>query len=168
MTDVEVRASTIQGLGVFSLRAFRAGERIRRVNIVREITADSPLREDAGERIEHCAYPDGRIVLWGFPDRHVNHSCDPNAYNLHADGEDYIVARRDIAAGEELTFDYNMNTVGGNAWPCSCGAARCVGTTLGDFFALSTELQKEYRPLLAEWFVRKHRDRITELDAGEM
>lgn len=39
----------------FATRAFRAGERIRRVNVVREVTATAPLREDLGERLDHCA-----------------------------------------------------------------------------------------------------------------
>jgi hypothetical protein len=82
MSDVEVRSSRIQGLGIFASRSFAAGQRIRRVDVVREVTADSPIREDLGERIDHCAYPDGKVVLLGFPDRHINHSCDPNTYEF--------------------------------------------------------------------------------------
>ncbi len=50
MTDVDVRPSSIEGLGMFAARSFRERERIRQVNVVREITRDSPVREDAGER----------------------------------------------------------------------------------------------------------------------
>jgi hypothetical protein len=164
--DVELKPSPIQGLGVFATRSFRAGERVRRVNLVREITHEAPIREEEGERIEHCGYPDGKVVLWGLPDRHVNHSCDPNAYEHYEDSAVTIVARRDIAAGEEITFDYNLNTSGGNTWPCHCGAGRCRQGTVGDFFALPPAHQREYRPLLAEWFVRRHRERIEALDAA--
>jgi len=100
MPDVDVQPSRIDGLGVFAARAFRAEERIRRVNIVREITPESPIREDLGERSDHCAYPDGKTVLYGFPDRHVNHSCDPNAWEHYEGNVPYLVARRDIAAGD--------------------------------------------------------------------
>jgi len=164
MSDVEVKPSPIQGLGVFATRSFRAGERIRRILVIREVTADSPLREDLGERIEHCEYPDGKVLLLGFPDRHINHSCNPNAYEQFEGSLSCIVARRDIAAGEEITVDYNINISGGTAWPCQCGAARCSGWVRGDFFLLPAELQREYRPLLAEWFVRAHRDRIDGVD----
>ena len=157
---VEVRQSPIQGLGLFATRAFAPGERVRRVNIVREVTNETPLREVDGERIEHCAYPDGRVVLWGLPDRQVNHCCDPNAYELHEGEAVYIVARRSIAAGEEITFDYNVNTAGGSTWPCRCGAARCPGETIGDYFQLLQERPIEYLPLLADWFVRRHHERI--------
>jgi hypothetical protein len=163
-SDVEVRPSPIEGIGVFAVRSFGAGERIRRVNVVREITPESPIREDLGERVDHCSYPDGRTVLFGFPDRHVNHSCDPNAWELYAGGSTYLAARREIAADEEITCDYNINIADGTAWPCRCGAARCRGEVVGDFFRLPKAWQREYRELLAEWFVRRHRDRLAELD----
>jgi SET domain-containing protein len=156
--SVEVRPSGIEGLGIFATRAFAAGERIRQVNVVREITADEPLREDLGERSDHCSYPDGKMVLIGPPDRHVNHSCDPNAYKTFAGDQTYIVARRAIAKGDEITVDYAINITGGSSWPCHCGAARCRGETTGDFFALPDDIQAEYRPLLADWFVRRHFD----------
>jgi SET domain-containing protein len=164
LSDVDVKSSGIEGLGVFAARPFRTGERIRRVNVVREITPESPIREELGEQIDHCSYPDGKIVLFGFPDRHVNHSCDPNAWELYEGDSSYIVARRDIAPGEEITVDYNINIADGTAWSCNCGAVRCRGKVAGDFFRLPKEWQQEYRPLLAEWFVRRHREQLAELD----
>lgn len=165
MANVDVKSSRIEGFGVFATRPFHTGERIRRVNVIREVTADSPLRDDQGERVDHCAYPDGRVVLWGYPDRHVNHSCDPNAYEVFESGSSYLLARRDIADGEEITCDYNINISDGTSWSCTCGARRCGGQVVGDFFRLPEEWQREYRPLLAPWFVQRHRDRIEILDA---
>lgn len=166
MADVEVKPSRIEGLGVFAMRPFRVGQRIRRVNIAREITPEFPIRQDLGERVEHCGYPDGKVLLWGTPDRHVNHSCDPNAYEFYEGSAIYIVARRQIASKEEITFDYNVNTSAGNSWPCHCRAVRCRGESVGDFFALPREHQREYRPLLAEWFARRHASQLEALDAA--
>ena len=163
MSDVEVRPSSIEGLGLFAARPVRAGERIRQINVVREVTPTSPLREELGERADHCDYPNGRVVLLGIPDRYINHSCDPNAYVLYEDDRSFLVARRDVPPGQEITCDYNINITGGTAWSCRCGAARCSGTTLGVFFQLPLDIQREYRPLLAEWFVRAHRDRLRAL-----
>jgi hypothetical protein len=160
---VEVRASAIEGLGLFAARPFHAGERIRESNVAREVTPDFPLRPELGERWDQCDYPDGKIVLMGYPDRHLNHSCDPNAYVVYQGARAFIVARRDIAAGEEITCDYNINITGGTAWPCHCGAARCRGSTTGDFFLLPPDIQREYLPLLAPWFVRRHRERLNAL-----
>jgi hypothetical protein len=164
---VVVGPSGIEGLGIFAARSFAAGERIRRIAVAREITPERPLREDLGERADHCDYPDGRVVLLDFPDRCINHSCDPNAWELY-DGEAvYLAARRPIEAGDEITCDYNISIAGGTSWPCRCGAVRCRGRVEGDFFHLPSDIQREYRPLLADWFVRRHRERIAALDNGE-
>ena len=66
----------------------------------------------------------------------LNHSCDPNCYSrtigVADPGADVkcsdhvvILARRDIAAGEELTYDYRF--CGEEQLRCNCGAAACRG-----------------------------------------
>jgi SET domain-containing protein len=164
MNDVTVKPSSIQGLGVFALRPFAPGEMIRRVHIVREITKAAPLHTQLGEQAEYCAYPDGKIMLWGTPDRHLNHSCNPNAFEQYENDAVFIIARCAIVAGVEITVDYNLNTSGGSSWPCHCGTTRCRGETIGDFFHLPLAIQKEYRPLLADWFLQRHKQKIRELD----
>jgi hypothetical protein len=67
-----------------------------------------------------------------------------------------LCARRGIRAGEEITVDSSVNVVGGDSWSCDCGAVRCRGTVVGDVFALPPDIQRECRPLLADWFVRRH------------
>ena len=163
MNDVNVQPSSIEGLSIFAARRFSPGERIRHIKIVREVTPESPLRPELGERADHCDDPDGKVVLVGFPDRHVNHSCDPNAYTSYVGPDADLVARHDIPPGMEITIDDNINISGGTAWPCHYGASRCTGTVVGDFFLLPPERQVEYRPLLAEWFVLRHRERLNRL-----
>ena len=164
--EVEVKPSPIEGLGVFALEPIAPGQCIRQINVIREITSLAPLRDDQGERIDHCDYPNGKVVLLGYPDRHLNHSCDPNAYVRYEEDKCYLYARRHIASGNEITCDYNLNITGGTSWPCQCGAARCRGETVGDFFKLPFEIQREYRPLLADWFLRRHREALARLDEG--
>lgn len=155
-STVDVRPSPIEGLGLFAWRAFRPGEVIRTVNIVRETTAEAPLRPELGERQGHCDYPDGRIVRSGPPDCHLNHSCDPNAWIPYTAAGCEIVARCAVQVGEEITCDYSINLTGGDAWSRRCGAAPCRGTVVGDYFQLPPGLQREYAPYLADWFVRRH------------
>lgn len=159
MFDIEARPSTTEGHGLFAVRAVDAGDR-RRINVVREVTDDAPLRPELGERYDHCDYANGRILLIGEPDCFLNHSCDPSAWIDYEQEGPYLVARRDIAPGEEVTCDYSLNVTGGDSWPCHCGSSRCRQVVTGDFFALPEALQREYRPYLADWFVRKHRDRL--------
>lgn len=64
--------------------------------------------------------------------RYVNHSCNPNC-NM----ERWIVnglprlglfAKRNIAAGEELTFNYNLHLYNNDTnIPCKCGSENCQG-----------------------------------------
>ena len=58
----------------------------------------------------------------------INHSCDPNAW---LDGLN-VVARRDIAAGDEITLDYaTFRNERMPSFECSCGAAACRGVVRG-------------------------------------
>ncbi|HKF47717.1 MAG TPA: SET domain-containing protein-lysine N-methyltransferase [Terracidiphilus sp.] len=61
----------------------------------------------------------------------INHSCDPNCESDEIDGQVWIIAVRDIEAGEELTYDYCLYD-GDDESPCSCGADRCRGTLYSD------------------------------------
>src|SRR5208282_3235019 len=54
----------------------------------------------------------------------VNHSCSPNCETDEEDDRVYISAIRNIAAGEELTYDYCLYDSEDEA-PCSCGSKRC-------------------------------------------
>ena len=70
----------------------------------------------------------------------LNHSCDPNTWW----SGDMIVARRDIAMGEELTIDYST----ANADPsfllaCHCESYRCRQMVTGDDWRIP-ELQRRY------------------------
>ena len=152
---IEVRASPVGGLGIFARVALAAGERVREFVLGREVTAEAPLRPEHGELPEYCPLIDGRFYLVGFPDRHFNHSCDPNCYKRFGPERIDVMTRRAIEAGEELCFDYLINNPGGDSWPCSCGAERCRGMTGHGFFTLPEPIQREYRSLLAPWFVAR-------------
>jgi SET domain-containing protein len=107
----EVRDSPGRGRGVFALRAFRRGELIDRV----------PVLVIPGEQWEHVEKTrfDDYCFRWGHDDEHgalvlgtfcfVNHSYDPNATVTSRIDDDLIdfVARRAIAAGDEVTINYN-------------------------------------------------------------
>ncbi|MGB2693925.1 MAG: SET domain-containing protein-lysine N-methyltransferase [Dehalococcoidia bacterium] len=166
MAEVAVRASAIGGLGVFTLEDLRAGQVVRAFELEREITPEAPMRPDRGERPEHCPSINGRRYLVGEPDRYFNHCCDPNVYLRFGSGGIDIVALRDIVAGSELTLDYLINNSGGDSWPCHCGAARCRGETGHSFFTLPEDLQREYFPLLAPWFLERYPRELDRLTHG--
>lgn len=75
------------------------------------------------------------------PGKYVNHSCAPNCGIK--DGP-MLVALRDIATGEELTFDYST-TMLERCWemPCDCGSLFCRGV-IGDFDLMPVATQIQY------------------------
>jgi histone-lysine N-methyltransferase SETD2 len=166
-SDVVVHESPVEGLGLFANRAFAPHELIHRVVFEREVTVDSPLRADLGERVEHCAYPDGKVMLVASPYRHMNHSCDPNAYYEYDGVVPIARARRVIAKGDEITVDYLINNPGGDSWPCRCGAERCRGETGVSFFDLPDAIRREYALLLAPWFRQRFAERLRALESSK-
>ncbi|CAJ0951370.1 unnamed protein product [Ranitomeya imitator] len=67
--------------------------------------------------------------------RFMNHSCQPNCetqkWTVNGDTRVGLLAVRDIPAGEELTFNYNLDCLGNEKTVCRCGAPNCSGF-LGD------------------------------------
>ncbi|XP_065881272.1 histone-lysine N-methyltransferase ATXR7 isoform X4 [Euphorbia lathyris] len=63
--------------------------------------------------------------------RFVNHSCDPNCYTkvISVEGQKkiFIYAKRHIAAGEEITYNYKF-PLEENKIPCNCGSRKCRGS----------------------------------------
>lgn len=106
---LDVRPSPIAGLGVFTAKPCKAGERLL-------IIAGEVIDEDECDRRE---VEENNCVIYYLDDAHyidpvtslkcrsLNHSCRPNAVPCTRDDVSlWLVALRDIAAGEELTIDY--------------------------------------------------------------
>jgi len=90
---------------------------------------------------------DGFKLANGNLDDFTNHSCMPNTGIRLTPKGTIILAIRDIAPHEELTYDYS--TYINNPYEgieCDCGAARCRGT-VGDFKSLPVERQQIYLEL---------------------
>lgn len=66
----------------------------------------------------------------GLLARFCNHLCAPNAYvDKWVVGDKLrmgIFAKRAISAGEEITFDYNVDRYGAQLQPCYCGEPNCI------------------------------------------
>lgn len=162
ITPVFIRPSPINGLGVFAKRSFRKGERLLEIDDSRIVDEAHPLRP--GEEARHCDYlSGGKVVLMRRPERYINHSCDPNSYVKTVSGRRLVIALRDLAEGEEITYDYCINGDGATTWFCHCGAARCRREIHSDFFHLPIDLQLEYLPLLDDWFREERAAELNQL-----
>ena len=155
-SSVDVNRSAIDGLGVFAKKPFREGEIVLAIDDSRIVDETHPLAKDEDAR--HCDYlANGKVVLMQLPERHINHSCDPNTYVKTVNGKRLVIALRDIRHHEEISYDYCINSSGDTVWNCHCGAARCRHEIHSDFFHLPIELQREYLPLLDGWFLEEQR-----------
>ena len=123
-----VRPSRIHSVGVFTNAPVRKGARLI------EYTGKFLTPDEADSLYEGAP----RTYLYGLGDgkkiidgegiaAYLNHSCDPNCEIDEIKNRAYIFAIRDIAAGEELLWDYNLYDDDDPA-PCHCGSPKCRGT----------------------------------------
>lgn len=163
MSNVVVKESPINGLGVFSLENIAEGEVVLAIDDSRIVTPEFPLDASKGEFEYHCDYLADRVTLMQNPERHINHSCDPNTFVKTINEIRYVFALRPISALEEVTYDYCINGFGDTLWECNCGSPRCRKTIHSDFFHLPHELQVEYLPLLDHWYIEEYKEKVQEL-----
>ena len=104
------------------------GERITKAESLKRCEADNEYIFTLDD--EHDL--DGNVP-WN-PARFINHSCAPNCEAELDEGRVWIVALRDIKAGEELTFNYNYDLVDYRQHPCRCGTPVCVGYMVAEEF----------------------------------
>jgi SET domain-containing protein len=140
---IQVRRSGIHGKGVFALQAIAAGDTL--IEYVGEIItweAAQARHPHDPSNPNHTFYfhiDASRVIdalVGGNSSRWINHSCAGNCEADEQDGRIFIKALRDIAAGEELHYDYGLiiderYTKKLKAeYPCWCGAPTCRGTLL--------------------------------------
>ena len=140
---IQVRRSGIHGKGVYAAQDIAAGDTI--IEYVGEIiTWDEAQTRHPHDPADpnHTFYfhiDETRVidaVAGGNSSRWINHSCEGNCEADEQDGRIFIKALRDIAAGEELHYDYGLiiderYTAKLKAeYPCWCGAEICRGTLL--------------------------------------
>ena len=121
---IRVVKSSIHGYGLVATRDFKTGEVIADVDGV-------PLRRSELQNDDYCLLIT-HDLFFDMVDqtRWINHSCDPNC-EIDADVDDNgrvwarLEALRDIAPGEELTYDYAFASE--YAIPCRCGSTLCRG-----------------------------------------
>ena len=114
-----VRAG-VHGRGVFTDAAVPAGALL--------IAFTGPLLRYAETTPETLALqiaPDLYLGGSGGPDDCVNHSCAPNSGLVIRGTDVKLIAIRDIAAGEELFFDYSTTMDEDDfEFDCACGQSR--------------------------------------------
>jgi hypothetical protein len=123
-----VRPSRIHSVGVYTSKPIRKGTRVVEYAGERITAEEADRRYDGASRTYLYGLDDGKTVIDGEGlGAYLNHSCDPNCEIDEIKGRVWLFAIRDIAAGEELVWDYNLYDDDDPA-PCHCGSPKCRGT----------------------------------------
>jgi len=174
--NLEKRCSATQGCGIFAKADIRKGERLAifggKVMLIDDMYQLPADLQSYTMQIEErfVLGPAGSVAE---KTDFFNHSCDPNS---GFSGQIFLVAMRDIKAGEEITFDYAMTvseSVGSDmvfCLTCSCGSPLCRGTIMEQDWMLP-ELQERYNgyfsPYIQEKIERRKEERPEELVSSE-
>ena len=150
----ETRPSPIEGNGCFATVSIPAGTIVERF-VGEEVTlADLHRIEAEGRYHSSLAMGEGRHLLLAVIDPResavdlevgsgvggFNHSCDSN---LWMQDEVTVIARREIAVGEELTLDEALISDDPEfTMACRCGARVCRGTVTGADWRLPAVQQR--------------------------
>ncbi|MEO6126347.1 MAG: SET domain-containing protein-lysine N-methyltransferase [Ilumatobacteraceae bacterium] len=144
------------GWGSYALLPIAAGETVAAFGgrcITRSSLADLPVSEQIDSvQIDDDLFLVGDRTRQGVPGETINHSCAPNC---GMSGGVLVVAMRDIAASETLSFDYAM-CMGSdvNEFECECGAATCRHKVTGRDWMLP-ELQLAYRGSFSPYLAKR-------------
>ena len=138
-----VRESPIQGYGAFATEPIVSGTRLIEYAGERLTPSAADARYPDDEADRHHTYLfaiDDDVVIDAAVDgneaRFINHSCDPNCDAVIDHGRIWIETICDVAAGEELAYDYayvleERHTLAAKRrFPCNCGSSKCRGTIL--------------------------------------
>ena len=124
-----VRSSAIHAAGCYTTRTLRKGQRIC------EYTGPRMSKAEADDRYQErfvtylFGYGEGDGVIDGFgAAMFMNHCCEPNCETEERDQRIFVMALRDIASGEELTYEYNLWDSDEAEQNCYCGTKSCRGT----------------------------------------
>ena len=142
-TWIAHRKSAIHGRGVYARRPIPDGTRV--IEYMGErITKPEALRREVQRLARQRKGGDDCVYIFNLNRRHdldgrargniarlINHSCTPNCRTTIVRGRVWIEAGREIAVGEELTFDYGFSFTEWRNHPCRCGSRRCAGFIVG-------------------------------------
>ncbi|KAK6330772.1 histone methyltransferase set2 [Orbilia javanica] len=137
--DVSVIQTEMKGYGLRANTSMEPGTFI--YEYVGEVIGESQFRkrrEQYGkEDIKHFYFMSIKVGEYidatkkGCLARFCNHSCNPNSmvekWVVGGKLRMGIFAKVKIEAGEELTFDYNVDRYGADPQKCFCGEPNCIG-----------------------------------------
>jgi uncharacterized protein len=125
-----IRRSKIHNAGCYTKAPIKKGTQIVEYTGPRLTVAEANKKYKKAVRTYLFGLDDEKHVIDGEGTAaFINHSCAPNCEPDEIGGRVYIFALRNIKAGEELTYDYNLyDGELEDESICHCQAKNCRGT----------------------------------------
>ncbi len=137
---IEVRESEIHGTGVFARTKVPKGKKVIEYIGEKITKKESERRSIALIEKNQGSQTDGAVYIFevnkrydidgNIPEntaRFINHSCDPNCEPDVIKNRVWLISKRKIKEGEELSYNYGFDLDGYEDHECRCGAKKCVG-----------------------------------------
>jgi uncharacterized protein len=145
---ITVTDSPIHGRGVFAKKDIKKGECIieykgQRISWKKALERH-PHDPDQPNHTFYFSLSNGKVIdgkVRGNEAKWINHACQPNCKATEFDIKNdklrvYLFAAKNIKAGDELFYDYNLEVDGKKTkalkrdYLCRCGKKKCRGTML--------------------------------------
>ncbi len=154
---VIIKKSKIHGTGVYAARDFKKGEKIIEYKGEKITKKESERRAEEQLRKHKKNPQEGAVYIFelnkkydldgNIPEnkaKYINHSCDPNAEAINEKGRIWIVAKKKIKKGEEITYNYGYDLENYEEHPCKCGSKNCLG------YIVAPEHRKKLKKILEQ------------------
>ncbi len=123
LTHIQVKRSKA-GLGLFAVSPIKKGTTIieyigERISAAKGDELDNRYIFNINTRYDIDGSPRYNTA------RYINHSCRPNCEAINRRGRIFIVAKRGIKAGEELSYHYGKDHFEGFIQKLGCRCVKC-------------------------------------------
>ena len=129
LPKIRIKESQIHRLGIFAGEPIRDDQKIIEYKGEKIPGAEGDRRSEIDDKLTYIFILNDKYDIDGSVDgndaRLINHSCDPNVYIDIIDDHIWVIADRDIAKGEEITYDYSFEA--DKIEKCTCGSKNCRG-----------------------------------------
>ncbi len=140
------------GRGLFATKNISKGETILMISghIITQDNVDQRSEKEANNALQ---INEDLYLELEEPSVLVNHSCNPNA-GIKEDK--FLIAIKDISAGEEISWDYSTSVDTGWTMPCHCEEKECR-KIVEDFESLPNKVQQKYmqQEIVLEYIKKK-------------
>jgi uncharacterized protein len=140
---IEINHSKIHNKGIFAKTDIPKGTKIIQYVGEKILKSESDKRADITIEESENDQSKGAVYIFNLNKRYdidgsvewntakwINHSCSPNCETESDNKEVWIISKKDINKGDELSYDYSYDLPFYQDHICKCGSPNCIGYIL--------------------------------------